>query len=417
MKLLVKPAHCNLPAHTRTPLDLLVRAVAPALPPDHRRPALRLLPLLDVSASMGGLKLAAAKHAIGCLIEHLVPGDEIGLATFSDRAVLVSELREASAAGKEELLRELSCIGPESRTNLGGGFLLAFETLRAEQARGLSRARVIILTDGLCNHGPAQSAQGLLELVGGRPNGVSVSCFGYGEDCDHVLLSQLSTAGQGSFAFVANEDAVLTAFARELGGLVSTYASSLVLRVRTAAGDGAELPVGDLLDHGELARVMSVDVSTHACGKDVEIARLEASWKDARGLTQTTSVPIRMDIVSTDERSKAYDKDVLRHREESELSQAIQHAEELARSGDLAVAKGMLVKVLKSLKSRELRRLLKQQILPSYDSPAGCAAMASRRGTAVSVLSGSRTLVADESLPASQANEAEQDMIERFRRS
>ena len=162
---------------------------------------------------------------------------------------------------------------------------------------------------------------------------------------------------------------------------------------------------------------MTVDVSTTARGKDVEIARLEASWKDARGHAQTTSVAIRMDVVDADERSKAYDKDVLRHREEGELSQAIQHAEELARSGNLAVAKGMLVKVLKTLKSRELRRLLKEQILPSYDSPADCAAMASRRGSAVSVLGGSRTLVADESLAASQANEAERDMIERFRRS
>jgi Ca-activated chloride channel family protein len=99
--------------------------------------------------------------------------------------------------------------------------------------------RVILFTDGQANHGVATTAPALRELLAANRGRATLSAFGYGEDADQDLLSELARAGGGNYAFVAGPDEAMTAFARELGGLLSTYAQELELSVTLA--DGARI--------------------------------------------------------------------------------------------------------------------------------------------------------------------------------
>jgi hypothetical protein len=47
------------------------------------------------------------------------------------------------------------------------------------------------------------------------------------DQCDQTFLTELSQLGKGNYAYVQNADDALAAFGRELGGLLSTYASDL----------------------------------------------------------------------------------------------------------------------------------------------------------------------------------------------
>jgi Ca-activated chloride channel family protein len=64
----------------------------------------------------------------------------------------------------------------------------------------------------------------------------TLSAFGYGDDADQELLRDLATKGKGNYAYVQGPEDALTAFARELGGLLSTYAQAIEVRVTPAEG-------------------------------------------------------------------------------------------------------------------------------------------------------------------------------------
>ena len=50
---------------------------------------------------------------------------------------------------------------------------------------------------------------------------VKIYTFGFGSDHDEQLLSDIASAGQGSYYYVEKEDQIAAAFADALGGLLS----------------------------------------------------------------------------------------------------------------------------------------------------------------------------------------------------
>jgi Ca-activated chloride channel family protein len=67
-------------------LELLVQLRAPAPTAGGERPPLCIVPVVDVSGSMRGPKLAAVQQALQELARHLVPGDHVGLVAFGSEA-------------------------------------------------------------------------------------------------------------------------------------------------------------------------------------------------------------------------------------------------------------------------------------------------------------------------------------------
>ena len=171
--------------------------------------------------------------------------------TFTDDVVTLAPPAEMTPARKEALKAAVGQLGPQGSTNFAGGLLAGLE--HANQAPvppGMVR-RVIMFTDGLANVGVATTGPDILALLEANLGSATVSAFGYGEDADQELLRDLASRGKGNYAFVKSPEDALSAFARELGGLLSTYARDVEVVVRPAAGAQLVGVVSDATAHEE----------------------------------------------------------------------------------------------------------------------------------------------------------------------
>ena len=224
----------------------------------------------------------------------------------------------------------------------------------------------MLLTDGQANQGPAVDHDALVDLVRKQLNGVTVSAFGYGTDCEQSVLADIAQAGGGSYAFIKDEDAVLTAFARELGGLVATYAADLRVQLEPVAGEVREERPSDLLYQGQQATLFSLAIASHARAKGVEVATVKGSWKDAAGVERTASTKVVVDHVARGEEDKADDGEVIRLRDERMLSLIQQKADRLARAGEIDAAKAVLVDAKKHLRDPKLVLFLEEKLISCH---------------------------------------------------
>merc|ERR1712063_239689 len=98
---------------------------------------------------------------------------------------------------------------------------------------------VLLLTDGLANHG-ITSTQGIISMIHkAQADGYgkcTVNTFGFGSDHDAKMLKDLSDAAEGMYYFIENEDSIASAFADCLGGLLSVSAQGIELTIESCNG-------------------------------------------------------------------------------------------------------------------------------------------------------------------------------------
>ena len=213
---------------------------------ENQRPQLCIVPLIDVSPSMEGAKLLYAKRSLIKLIDNLSANDYCGLIAFSSVTQLLSRPVRCTPEAKEELRRKVQSLTLSGATNIADALLEGFRVANGMDLPTEVITRVILFTDGAANTGPAKSPQEILALVEPNIGIATVSAFGYGADAVQSFLSDLSKAGNGNYSFVQNPDDALTAFGKELGGLLSTYATNLVINVNPLAGHTISSVVTDI---------------------------------------------------------------------------------------------------------------------------------------------------------------------------
>jgi Ca-activated chloride channel family protein len=227
MKLSTKFDYSSVAYNVDNTVHLLVQATAPKIDVDKNRIPLNLVATLDVSPSMEGPKIEYARKSLMKLIDHLSPEDTLGLVSFDSEIRTLFSPTKMDQKSKDQFKQLLQRTGiGGGGTNISGAILESFR--HANQIDGA--ARVILFTDGQPNVGV--STQQLPELL--RQNmrkNLSLTSFGYGSDHDSKLLTELAEVGKGNYAYLENPDDALTAFARELGGLLSCYGQNLKFAV------------------------------------------------------------------------------------------------------------------------------------------------------------------------------------------
>jgi Ca-activated chloride channel family protein len=236
MKTTAQLTYEKVPFDEAKDAHLVVSLAAPHLDASAPRSPVCVIPVLDVSGSMAGEKLHYAKQSVMKLVDHLAPGDFCGVVVFSTQVETLATPAEMTQARKDELKRLVGRLGPRHNTNLGGGMLAGLDHAKVAKLPDGMLVRVIVFTDGLANEGPAKSHEQLMGLLEENLGSATLSAFGYGDDADQELLRDLSTKGKGNYAYVASPEDALTAFARELGGLLSTYAQAIEVRVTPREG-------------------------------------------------------------------------------------------------------------------------------------------------------------------------------------
>ncbi len=241
----------SVPFDKENAVHLVVSLIAPKKDWENERAPICLVPVIDISGSMTGDKLNYAKKSAIKLVEHLKPGDYIGLVAFSTDVYEISPCIEATSENKSKLITKIQEINAVCSTNFAGGLLKGLEFSNSADLPEKLLRRVIILTDGLANVGIATRRNELIPLLEKNLGKSSVSAFGYGADADQELLADIATKGGGNYAFIDNPDRAINAFAKELGGLLSVYAQNIQIELEMQNGHTIEKVISDVDAKGD----------------------------------------------------------------------------------------------------------------------------------------------------------------------
>ena len=363
MKIEAKFTHDKVNHAEENEIHAVISLTAPKIDWEEKRAPICIIPVIDCSTSMGGPKIEFAKQSVMRLIENLQPGDYCGLVAFDTGVQAISEPREMTSEGKDRLKAAVGQLHSTGMTNFSGGMRQALEWVNKADLAEKYILRVMMFTDGMPNQGEARDSKSLNAMLETIKERATLSAFGYGEDCDQELLADLAKKGGGSYYFVQNPDDALTAFARELGGLLSRYAHNIVIDVAPFNGH-------------EIANVVS-DVDVEEDGKKVKVTLPEILSEEERHVVlalklskQSKPLPRALNVLdvkvtydriedgkvtSHEETIKAKVKFVKAGSEQKEATESVGiivslhktiaaqvEAEEQAKAGNFAAAQGIM---------------------------------------------------------------------------
>jgi len=230
MKIETNFTHESVDHSKENEIHSVIALKAPKLDWEKKRQPICVVPVIDISTSMQGQKLDYAKKSVMKLIDQLQAGDYCGAVAFGSRVIAVADPKEMTQVNKDALKASVGSLAAEGCTNFAGGMRQALEWVNnADLPEGVI-LRAIMFTDGHANEGEAKGRD-LIPLCQQLLGKATLSAFGYGEDTDQELLADLATAGKGNYAFIKNPDDALSAFAKELGGLLSRYAQDITIEL------------------------------------------------------------------------------------------------------------------------------------------------------------------------------------------
>lgn len=172
-------------------------------------PALNLALAIDVSGSMGGDKIAAARDAALALAAALTPRDRLSIVTFASGTRLLLDARPMDEAGRAAARRAIAGISTGGQTNLFDGWLLAAERVAcAMDATPDASHRVLLLSDGKANAGLTDRAEIARHAGALLERRVITSALGIGDGYDEDLLGALVEAGGGNLHDAAGAEEI-----------------------------------------------------------------------------------------------------------------------------------------------------------------------------------------------------------------
>jgi Ca-activated chloride channel family protein len=161
-------------------------------------PPLNFALAIDVSGSMEGEKLAAAKKTAEKVTEALGPQDRLTIVAFSAKAQLLLSAATMDSAGKRKAQTAVRQLKSSGDTNLSDGWLLAAEQLAvAMQLNTETSHRLVLLSDGHANRGITDAAELAVHAGELLRRGIITSTVGIGDGYDEALLGGMAEAGGG----------------------------------------------------------------------------------------------------------------------------------------------------------------------------------------------------------------------------
>ena len=194
-----------------------------------RKPA-HLTFLVDVSGSMQSPdKLPLAKRSLRMLVDNLRDGDTVALVTYADGVKLA--LPPTGLEHKALIHAAIEDLTAGGSTAMANGIQLAYQQAM-KTLDGRSVSRVLILSDGDANVGPA-SHEDILALIRGHvKEGITVTTVGFGMgNYKDTLMEQFADKGNGNHYYVDSLMQARRIFQEQLGGTLEVIAQDVKLQV------------------------------------------------------------------------------------------------------------------------------------------------------------------------------------------
>jgi Ca-activated chloride channel homolog len=333
-----------------------------------QRKPLSIMGTIDVSGSMGeqgGKKIDYAKKSAMKLVDHLSENDTFGLVAFSGSVWTVVPTQKMTSEAKERAIREIEKLTPHSSTNLSGATIEAYKQLGASRAQADKDAlfRAFLFTDGQPTDGE-QNKDRLIEIAGQKPEGGSLTCFGYGEGCDGDLLSSMARKGSGNYYFVDSPDKCPQFFGAELGGLLSCVAQAIKVKVTANKGvkllevlndldveaspdqTEATVTVDDAYSSEKRRVVIKLELpetDKALAARPIKIADVRVDFHDLlANEPRSEEAVVKIEYVKDDEVQKDADKEVAEQMLLAEAAKAQEEAIKMADLGNFAGAQALV---------------------------------------------------------------------------
>lgn len=244
MRLSIRTDRTLIRADARSNRYVLLRFTAPAATRRETRTPVNVAFVLDRSGSMSGEnKFNLARQAVEQSLRMLRPEDRFSLVVYDNRVDVLAASSFATRGAIRAALNALSTVAPRGNTDLCSGWMHGCNEV-AEFVDKERVSRVLLLTDGLANHGitnPGELARHASEL---RDRGVSTSTFGVGADFDERLLRNMAHEGGGNFYFLENALQILDLITSELGEALEVVIPNAVIEMDIPRNGDAEVLSG-----------------------------------------------------------------------------------------------------------------------------------------------------------------------------
>lgn len=301
--------------------------------------------VIDRSGSMSGDKIRLAKKAAAGAVDVLRQTDACALVVYDYAVDVLAPRGFVDAAQRERLRRAMTMFDARGNTDLFGGWMRGAEQVSGGEAGRIRR--VLLLTDGLANHGLIDHAEILRHVRELAARGVGTTTFGVGRDFDEVLLAGMADAGAGHFYYIEQAQQIPDFLSSELGELLTVTAQNVTLRLHVEGATADNLndliftdgawSVGDLSSGSETHIVFALQTGA----AEATHIKAELTWTDpatgaARSAEATVALRRGSEIEAADE---APHLDTLRHALDARRARTHDHALRYNRERDYSSAR------------------------------------------------------------------------------
>lgn len=177
------------------------------------------------------------KHAVKTSIHSLSDTDRCALIFFDNNITYDMELTYADNIIKTSADNILKNINPGGTTDIYRGLVKAIDVLKTRRSE-MRNSAIILLTDGRPNISPGRGeVVEFKRLLQRQDFNTVLNTYGFGNDLDSTLLSELAVAGNGSYSFIPDCSMVGTIMVNTLSALLCTYGFNAKLVLNTNGED------------------------------------------------------------------------------------------------------------------------------------------------------------------------------------
>jgi uncharacterized protein YegL len=322
--------------------------------------------ICDISGSMGGGKIHAARDAMVKVVNLLPEDAHFFIVTGSTKANLVFPVSKATLENKERAIASIKKI------TAGGGTVISTWLAEAlEQFQKMPNAvrQALLLTDGQNDESDEPALKKVLQACEGV---FQCDCRGVGTDWRVAQLRQISGKLLGSTDIIAKAEMIEADFQAILQKAMSKDISDVAMRLWTPQGakvlfcKQVSPDIVDLTDRAKSVKVQVIDYPTgawgnkesrdyHFCievnpgnvGDEMLAGRASLVYTINSVETKVAEARILATWTDDDAKSTKIDRRVAHYTGQAELAQSIQEGLEARARGDIEFATAKLGKAVK----------------------------------------------------------------------